>query len=38
MLPEPPRVGAYRVIGTEDFSKVKEALREAGYLEPEAAR
>ena len=35
LLPEPPRVGAYRVIAVEDLPKVEEALRRAGYLPAE---
>lgn len=32
LLPEPPRVGAYRVIDSRDLPKVREALVRAGYL------
>jgi DNA-binding transcriptional MerR regulator len=32
LLPEPSRVGAYRVIAREDLPLVEEALRKAGYL------
>ena len=32
LLPEPPRVGAYRVIAEEDLPRVEEALRRAGYI------
>jgi hypothetical protein len=31
-LPEPQRVGAYRVVPVEDLPQVEEALRRAGYL------
>ncbi len=41
ILPEPPRVGAYRVVDQDDLPRVEAALRAAGYLpaqhEPEAA-
>jgi DNA-binding transcriptional MerR regulator len=32
LLPEPPRVGAYRVVAPEKLPQVETALREAGYL------
>jgi hypothetical protein len=32
ILPEPGRVGAYRVIPERDLPKIKAALIEAGYL------
>jgi len=32
MLPEPDRIGGYRVIHRADLPKVEEALRRAGYL------
>ncbi len=32
LLPEPPRVGAYRVIAEADLPAVEDALRRAGYL------
>jgi hypothetical protein len=32
LLPQPPRVGAYRVIPAADLPKVKAALCRAGYL------
>ena len=32
LLPEPPRIGRYRVVPTEDIPKVVKALRDAGYL------
>jgi hypothetical protein len=32
ILPEPPRVGAYRVIFPGDLPRIEAALREAGYL------
>jgi hypothetical protein len=32
LLPEPARVGAYRVIPAADLSRVESALRKAGYL------
>jgi DNA-binding transcriptional MerR regulator len=39
LLPEAPRVGAYRVIAAADLPRVEKALRQAGYLlESEAAR
>jgi hypothetical protein len=31
-LPEPPRVGAYRVVPPGDLHKVEAALRACGYL------
>ncbi len=36
LLPQPPRVGAYRVIPIADLPRVEEALRQAGYLGPES--
>ena len=36
ILPEPPRVGQYRVIPEGDLSRVEEALRSVGYLREEA--
>jgi DNA-binding transcriptional MerR regulator len=36
LLPEPPRVGAYRVVPVADLPKIIDALREAGYLPKEA--
>lgn len=30
-LPEPARVGAYRVVPKEDLPQVEDALRKAGY-------
>ena len=35
-LPEPQRVGAYRVVAVEDLPKVEDALRRAGYIPAEA--
>ncbi len=32
LLPEPARVGAYRVVAEEDLPAVEAALRAAGYL------
>lgn len=32
ILPEPGRVGAYRVVAEEDLPKVEQALRDGGYL------
>ena len=32
LLPEPARVGAYRVIDPDDLPKVEAALIKAGYL------
>jgi DNA-binding transcriptional MerR regulator len=32
LLPEPARVGAYRVVDESDLPAVERALREAGYL------
>jgi hypothetical protein len=32
LLPQAPRVGAYRVIAIADLPRVKQALRSAGYL------
>ena len=32
LLPEPARVGAYRVIAAADLAAVEMALRRAGYL------
>ena len=31
-LPEPPRLGAFRVFAEGDLAKVEAALRSAGYL------
>jgi hypothetical protein len=36
-LPEPPRVGAYRVISPEDLPRVEAALRAVGYLPREVS-
>lgn len=36
LLPEPPRVGAYRIFTTKDLPRIEAALRKAGYL-PESA-
>jgi hypothetical protein len=36
LLPEPMRVGAYRVIRIEDLPAVEQALRAAGYIKSEA--
>jgi DNA-binding transcriptional MerR regulator len=35
LLPQAPRVGAYRVISLTDLPRVEEALRRAGYLPQE---
>jgi hypothetical protein len=32
LLPEPRRVGAYRVVPETDLPKIEQALRTAGYL------
>ena len=32
LLPEPGRLGAYRVVSAEDLPKIEAALRRAGYL------
>ena len=32
LLPQAPRVGAYRVVAAGDLPAVEEALRQAGYL------
>jgi hypothetical protein len=32
LMPEPPRVGVYRVIAVADLPGLKAALQEAGYL------
>jgi hypothetical protein len=32
LLPEPARVGAYRVVAVDEVPRVEAALREAGYL------
>lgn len=32
LMPEPPRVGAYRVIAVADLPRLKAALQDAGYL------
>jgi hypothetical protein len=32
LLPQPPRVGAYRVIAATQLPLVQDALRQAGYL------
>jgi hypothetical protein len=34
LLPEPPRVGAYRVVPVDDLPRLEAALRGAGYLPP----
>lgn len=34
LLPEPPRVGPYRVVAERDVPAVEAALRSAGYLPP----
>jgi hypothetical protein len=36
LLPQPPRVGAYRVVAAADLGRVAEALRQAGYLPAES--
>ncbi|MCI0462088.1 MAG: hypothetical protein L0Z62_34480 [Gemmataceae bacterium] len=36
LLPQAPRVGAYRVIAVTDLPRVEEALRRAGYLPRES--
>lgn len=36
LLPQAPRVGAYRVISSTDLPRVEEALRQAGYLAQES--
>jgi DNA-binding transcriptional MerR regulator len=36
LLPEPGRVGAYRVVPVDDLPQVEEALRRAGYIPAEA--
>jgi DNA-binding transcriptional MerR regulator len=35
LLPEPPRVGTYRIIEPRDLERVGAALRRAGYLRGE---
>jgi hypothetical protein len=35
VLPEPRRVGAYRVVAEEDLPAVEQALRQAGYIPAE---
>jgi DNA-binding transcriptional MerR regulator len=37
LLPEPQRVGAYRVIDEADYHKVEAVLRSAGYLPAQKA-
>ena len=32
LLPEPPRLGAYRVFLPADLPRIEAALRQAGYL------
>jgi hypothetical protein len=32
LLPEPGRVGAYRVVTSDELPKIEAALRAAGYL------
>jgi hypothetical protein len=32
LLPEPQRIGAYRVVEAADLPKIEQALRTAGYL------
>jgi DNA-binding transcriptional MerR regulator len=32
LLPEPARIGNYRVVPSADLEKVEQALRDAGYL------
>ncbi len=34
LLPEPPRVGPYRVVHPRDLAAVTAALHDAGYLPP----
>jgi hypothetical protein len=36
LLPEPQRIGAYRVVEAADLPKIEQALRQAGYLDKEA--
>ncbi len=35
LLPEPPRVGAYRAFSSDQIPAVESALRTAGYLPKE---
>lgn len=35
ILPEPARVGAYRVVPVDQLGQVEAALRQAGYLKGE---
>jgi hypothetical protein len=35
ILPEPSRVGAYRVVAAADLPRIEAALRGCGYLPPE---
>jgi hypothetical protein len=37
LLPAAPRVGAYRVVTAADPPAIEQALRQAGYLNPEVA-
>jgi hypothetical protein len=32
ILPEPPRVGAYRVVAPEQLPEIGTALKQAGYI------
>lgn len=36
-LPEPPRVGSYRVFREDQLPEIETALRKAKYLKPEGA-
>jgi hypothetical protein len=38
LLPEPRRVGLYRVVDVDDLPAIEAALRSAGYLPRRAAR
>lgn len=35
LLPAPPRVGAYRAIPVEDLPRIRAALVECGYIQPD---
>lgn len=35
LLPEPARIGIYRMVSVRDIPTIKEKLRVAGYLPPD---
>jgi hypothetical protein len=36
LIPEPARLGAYRVVAVRELPQIEDALRKAGYLKAEA--